>query len=97
MFFLANVIIGAAISFIVGFVSDKFATALSSFYSLAILIPSIAVGVRRLHDLGKSGKLYFLIFIPLVGAVILLYWAAQPGQTGDNQYGSDPKETLEVV
>lgn len=59
--------------------------------ALAMLIPLIAVGVRRLHDLGKSGLYYLFSFIPLVGGIILLIWFAQEGQRGPNQYGEDPK------
>lgn len=59
--------------------------------ALAMLIPIIAVGVRRLHDLGKSGLYYLFSFIPLVGGIILLIWFAQEGQRGPNQYGEDPK------
>lgn len=60
---------------------------LSPIWSLAVLIPSIAVGVRRLHDLDKSGWFLLLGLIPLIGAIILIYWFAQPGTPGDNQYG----------
>jgi len=59
-------------------------TILSNIYSLAVLIPSIAVGVRRMHDLGKSG--WFLL-IPIYNLIL----ACTPGVTGDNEYGNDPK------
>lgn len=57
---------------------------------LAVLIPSIAVAVRRLHDIGKSGWWYLLVFIPLIGALVLIYWFIQPGQSEDNQWGANP-------
>jgi uncharacterized membrane protein YhaH (DUF805 family) len=57
---------------------------------LAVLIPSIAVAVRRLHDIGKSGWWYLLVFIPLIGALVLIYWFVQPGQSEDNQWGANP-------
>lgn len=62
-------------------------------YLLAVLgltIPSLAVAVRRLHDLGKSGWNFLFILIPLVGPILLLVWYCQPGTAGDNQYGSNP-------
>ena len=59
-------------------------TILSNIYSLAVLIPSIAVGVRRMHDLGKSG--WFLL-IPIYNLIL----ACTPGVTGDNEYGNDHK------
>ena len=61
-------------------------------YALAIIIPSLAVCVRRLHDIGKSGWYYFIGFIPLVGAIILLVWFCQDSQIGENEYGPNPKE-----
>ena len=45
---------------------------LYTFFSLATILPSLAVSVRRLHDIGKSGKMLFIIFIPLIGAIWLL-------------------------
>jgi uncharacterized membrane protein YhaH (DUF805 family) len=59
---------------------------LTAILSLALLIPSIAVGVRRLHDLDKSGWWLLLGLIPLVG-LILIYWFAQPGTPGPNRFG----------
>lgn len=65
----------------------------SSLFALAMLIPSIAVGVRRLHDIGKSGWWLLLGFIPLVGAIILIVWACRDSQPGTNAYGPNPKES----
>lgn len=58
--------------------------------SLALLIPGLAVAVRRLHDLDKSGWWYLLGIIPLIGGLILLYWFIQPGTIGANRFGADP-------
>ena len=57
---------------------------LASIYSLAVLCPGVAVGIRRMHDIGKSG---WFILIPIYDIVL---WAT-PGVIGDNQYGPDPK------
>ncbi|MBO2009925.1 DUF805 domain-containing protein [Hymenobacter negativus] len=65
--------------------------AISELFSLAMLIPSLAVGVRRLHDVGKSGWFTLIIFIPLVGVIWLLVLDCTEGSQGDNLYGSDPK------
>jgi uncharacterized membrane protein YhaH (DUF805 family) len=59
--------------------------------ALAVFIPGLAVSVRRLHDVGKSGWFYFIVLIPLVGAVWLLVLFFTEGNQGENQYGSDPK------
>lgn len=66
---------------------------ISMLYSLAILIPSIAVGVRRLHDTNRSGWWLLLAFIPLVGAIILIIFFVQEGDSTENQYGPNPKAT----
>lgn len=60
-------------------------------YNLAVLVPSIAVCTRRLHDTGRSGWLQLLALIPLVGPIVLIVFAAQDSQPGDNQFGQNPK------
>jgi uncharacterized membrane protein YhaH (DUF805 family) len=60
-------------------------------FAVVFLIPSIAVGVRRLHDQDKSGWFILLGFIPYVGAIILLVLFCLEGTVGDNRYGPDPK------
>ncbi len=58
--------------------------------SLATLVPSFAVGVRRLHDINKTGWLVLIALIPFVGWIIMIIWAATKGNSGPNQYGPDP-------
>ena len=72
---------------VVGLILNMVLPLLGGLFSLAMLVPSLAVGSRRLHDIGKSGWLQLLALIPLVGWVILIYWAAQPGDPAANQYG----------
>ncbi|SAK48349.1 Inner membrane protein YhaI [Caballeronia hypogeia] len=74
------------LAFVVGFVEGllRLGDGPSTLYSLALLLPSIAVGVRRLHDTGRSG---WWLLLPLVNLVFL----AQDGQKGSNNYGDDPK------
>ena len=64
---------------------------ISSLYSLAVLLPSIGVGIRRLHDIGKSGWWLLICLVPLAGPIWLLVLLATNGVVGENQYGSDPK------
>jgi uncharacterized membrane protein YhaH (DUF805 family) len=61
-------------------------------YALAMMIPGLAVGVRRLHDVGKSGWFYLVVFIPLIGAIWLLVLFVTEGNQGSNSYGQDSKE-----
>jgi uncharacterized membrane protein YhaH (DUF805 family) len=64
---------------------------LGGLYTLAVLVPSIALGARRLHDIGKSGWWQLIVLIPLLGAIVLIVWAASEGTRGSNAYGEDPK------
>lgn len=59
--------------------------------SLALLVPNIAIGVRRLHDLGKQGWWYFIALIPLVGPIALIAFFCLPGETKANAYGQPVK------
>lgn len=56
----------------------------------ALLLPSLAVFVRRLHDTGKSGWFFFLGLIPLIGPILLIVFLVGPGDPGQNQYGDPP-------
>jgi len=60
-------------------------------FALAVIIPNYAVAVRRLHDVGKSGWMLLIAFIPLIGAIWLLVLFVSEGNSGENQYGPDPK------
>lgn len=64
-------------------------------YSIGILIPSLSVTVRRLHDIGRSG-LWLLICLTIVGGLVIFIFSLLPGTVGDNQYGPDPKAAKEA-
>jgi uncharacterized membrane protein YhaH (DUF805 family) len=61
-------------------------------YILAVFIPSLAVSVRRLHDVGKSGWMLLVAFIPLIGAIWLLVLYVTDSQPGSNKWGPNPNE-----
>jgi uncharacterized membrane protein YhaH (DUF805 family) len=65
-------------------------------YGLAVLIPSLAVMVRRLHDTNRSGGWVFINLIPLIGAIIVLVFVVSDSTPGDNKYGPNPKEIKTV-
>src|SRR5580692_4232396 len=65
-------------------------------YLLAVLVPSLAVTVRRLHDIGRSGTWIFISFVPFVGGIILLVFTLMDSQPNANQYGPNPKEAVSV-
>jgi len=69
-----------------------FQTVISYFIGiLFFIVPAIAVCVRRLHDIGKSGWFYFISWIPLVGPILLLVWMCTDSQYGPNAWGPNPK------
>ncbi len=67
---------------------------LGGLYALAVIIPSLAVGVRRLHDTNRSGWWLLIGLIPCIGFIVLIVFLVQDGQAGDNQYGPNPKVVL---
>ncbi|MFZ0484890.1 MAG: DUF805 domain-containing protein [Desulfobacterales bacterium] len=92
LFVLFNLII----TFVLGFVEELAGGpgVVGMLYSLAVLIPGIAVSVRRLHDTSRSGWWLFIGLIPLIGAFVLLVFVIQDGKPGQNQYGANPKEAI---
>jgi uncharacterized membrane protein YhaH (DUF805 family) len=60
--------------------------------TLGLLLPSLAVSVRRLHDTGRSGWWLPIGIIPLIGGIVLIVWFAQDGELGANRFGPNPKE-----
>ena len=64
----------------------------SGVFALAMLIPALAVSVRRLHDTDRSGWWFLINFIPLIGAIVFLVFTVQDSKPGENQYGSNPKD-----
>ena len=66
----------------------------SSLFNLAVLLPGIAIGVRRLHDLDRTGWWLLIVFIPLIGWIVLLIWYCSKGTEGPNRFGPDRLATL---
>lgn len=85
-FILVNTIISFVLGLISGFSGLTFGDSgiLDTIYSLLVIVPSIAVGVRRMHDVGKSG---WYLLIPLYNLIL----ATTDGDIGNNEYGNDPK------
>ncbi len=88
MFALINFLIMIGLTIIDGVLGTM---VLGMIYSLAVLIPGIAVTFRRLHDIGKSGWWLLLLLVPFVGVIVILVFMFLAGEEGDNQYGSNPK------
>ena len=90
MFTLFNLLAFFVLSFVGGVLGDQ-AELLTGLYSLGVLLPSVAVTVRRLHDIGRSGWWALLMVVPVVGALILVIFALQDSQAEENEYGPNPK------
>jgi len=91
MFVLFNFIISIVLGYLARLAGGS--NIIGSIYSLAVLIPSIAVAVRRLHDTNRTGWWLLLLFIPIVGAIIIIVFMALDSDDGTNQYGENPKLT----
>ena len=72
------------------FVLEFASSYISWAFSLATLIPSLAAGARRLHDINKSGWMQLIVLIPIFGLLYLIYLLVQEGDAADNQYGAVP-------
>lgn len=88
-FVLINAFFVIVLSILDGFIGIRITSGL---YSAFVLIPSISVQFRRLHDIDKSAWWLLISLIPIVGAVILLVFSLKAGTEGENRYGSDPKQ-----
>ena len=90
MFLLFNVLVTFALHLIDAVMVHV--PLLSVIYSIAILVPYIAVGVRRLHDTDRAGWWLLVSFVPIVGWLIVVVLLALEGTRGPNRYGPDPLE-----
>lgn len=88
MFFLVYLLIVMVAAVLGNLLNSPAAT---SVVALIHVVPAITVGVRRLHDIGRSGWWLLIGMVPVIGWIIALYWAVQPGDSGSNAYGPDPK------
>lgn len=96
MFVLFNVIaaiVAMVLDNVLGLASSQYAGygPIYGLYLLAVLLPSLAVGVRRLHDTDRSGWWMLLGFVPILGAIVLLVFMVIEGTPGPNRFGPDPK------
>ena len=96
IFMLFNWMFGAVAStldIVLGF-SWGYFFLLNGLYSIVLLIPSLAVAVRRLHDIGKSGWMLLILLIPVVGGIWMLVLLLREGNSFENEYGPNPKGVI---
>ena len=89
MFVLFNFLVSVAIGIVDGILGTN--GALGGLYSLAVLIPSLAVAARRLHDTDRSGWWQLIALVPLIGFIILLVFLCGDSKSGANRFGANPK------
>ena len=97
MFLLFSTLISFALAFVegmFGLVTELGIGMISIVYALLLLIPSLAVYVRRLHDTGRSAWWLLIVLIPLVGPIALFVFSVQDSESGHNEYGPNPKGAL---
>lgn len=70
---------------------------LTTLFSLVVLVPNIAVTVRRLHDIGRSGWWYWIYFVPVLGFIVLLVFCVTDSKPEENKYGVSPKYGVESL
>lgn len=68
--------------------ASAISSTLGSLTGLVLLLPVLAAGARRLHDIGRSAWWMLIGFIPVIGTLLLIYWAVQPSQSGANEFGA---------
>lgn len=90
-FVLFNVIVGFCIGFVSALVGISW---LGYVYDVAVFVPSLAVAIRRMHDIGKSGWWILISLIPLIGWIWYLILCCKDSQPGANEYGPNPKDGL---
>jgi len=74
-------------------VASAILSILSLIVSLGLLLPAVGASIRRMHDINRSGWWILVGLIPILGAIVLIYWFVQKGTAGPNQYGEDPLRT----
>ncbi|MFM7347801.1 MAG: DUF805 domain-containing protein [Tagaea sp.] len=67
---------------------------LTTLYFIVVLVPTLAVGARRLHDIDRTGWWQLFLIVPIVGWIVIVAFACITGQPGENRFGPDPKADL---
>ncbi len=88
-FYLFNTVVGLILN-ILAFVVPVLAI-LGGIYSLAVLVPGLAVSWRRMHDIGRSGAWNLICLVPLIGWILILIWYCTDSEYADNKYGPATK------
>jgi uncharacterized membrane protein YhaH (DUF805 family) len=97
LFHLLAILLANVISYLVMLATPALGFTLYSILIFGMLLPHVAVSVRRLHDVNRTGWWYLVGCVPLLGAIVLLVWFCTDGTRGPNRFGADPKATASVA
>jgi uncharacterized membrane protein YhaH (DUF805 family) len=97
LFHSLTILLAGVVSYLVMLAIPALAIVLYSIVIFGTLLPHLAVTVRRLHDVDRSGWWYLLGLVPLLGAIVLFVWFCTDGTRGPNRFGADPKATVSVA
>lgn len=92
-FVLINIFVNVLLG-VIAAISSKAGGVLLGLYTVAVLVPWLAITVRRLHDTNRSGWWFFAGLIPVVGSIVLLVFMVQGSQPNENQYGPIPNTAI---
>lgn len=95
MFSVFNMLVGFCLGFIAGLTGhsgvEGVVALVTILYGLAVIIPGIALTMRRLHDTGRHGWWLLIVLVPIIGALVLLFFMVQDGNATQNEFGPNPK------
>ncbi len=97
LFHLLAILLAMVVSYLAMLAIPALAVILYSIVFFGTLLPHLAVSVRRLHDVNRTGWWYLLGFVPLLGPIVLLVLFCTDGTRGPNRFGADPKATVSVA
>lgn len=90
-FFLFELIVSTVLGTLFQVTQMTLFSVVDGIFALACLLPGLAVCIRRMHDIGKSGWFILISLIPCVGTILMIIWCCKDSEPGENQYGSNPK------
>lgn len=91
VFIIINIIVSAILEIVGGLISSKLGLVLGGLFSLAVLLPTLSVAARRMHDLGKGAGWICVVFIPIAGCIWFIVLCAMAGEPADNRFGAVPE------
>ena len=97
LFHSLTILLAGVVSYFAMLAIPALGIILYSIVTFGTILPHLAVSVRRLHDVNRTGWWYLFGFVPLLGAIALLVSLCSDGTRGPNRFGADPKETVSVA